>query len=191
MTTVEPTLSSDHFCVRCGLHLAKPPSHRGHKEVRRLASIDIEAFKNDLLADLPLHPSAEQLCRVLRSKLDEHAPLTRRLVSDRPPSPWYNAVGPELQDAKRERRRAEEQWRVSHLTVHREVFQAARNHVILIVDCAKSAFYSSKVLACSTVKQLFSIKNNILGKVKSSPLPSNFNVQELPQKFADFFSRQR
>ena len=68
------------------------------------------------------------------------------------------------------------------------MFQAARNYVTSIVDCAKSAFYSSKVLACSTVKQLFSVTNNILGKVNSSPLPSNFNAQELYQKFADFFS---
>ena len=47
------------------------------------------------LANLPLQPSAEQLCHVLQAVLDQHAPLKRRLVSDRPPSPWYNAVGPE------------------------------------------------------------------------------------------------
>ena len=189
-TTVEPTLSSDHVCVKCELHLIKPPTTRVYREVRKLASLDMEAFKNDLSADLPLQPSAEQLCRVLQAVLDRHAPLIRRLVSDRPPSPWYNAVGPELRDAKRERRRAEEQWRATHLTVHREIFQAARNYVTFIVDCAKTTFYSSKVLACSTVKQLFSLTNNILGKVNSSPLPSNFSAQDLPQKFADFFTKK-
>ena len=119
--------------------------------------------------------------------LDRHAPLKRRLVHDHQSSPWYNAVGPELQDAKRERRRAEAQWRTTGLIVHREIFQAARNRVVSIVDTAKSAFYSSKVLACSTVKQLFSATNDIIGKVKSSPVPSIFCAQELPQKFADFF----
>ncbi|XP_070212567.1 uncharacterized protein [Littorina saxatilis] len=187
-TSVEPSLSSDHYCVTCTLDFAKPPSPRVYREVRRLASMDVEAFKADFLADLPSLPSAEQLFRVLRAILDTHAPSTRRLVSNRPPSPWYSGVGPELQDAKRERRGAERQWRATGLTVHRQVFQAARNRVIAIVDHAKSAFFSSKILACTSVKQLFSVTNDILGKVTCPPLPTMFSVHELPQKFADFFT---
>ena len=57
-----------------------------------------------------------------------------------------------------------------------------------IVHRAKSAFFSSKILVCTTAKQLFSVANNILGKVNTSPLPTEYSVHEHPQKFADFFT---
>jgi hypothetical protein len=57
-----------------------------------------------------------------------------------------------------------------------------------IVHRAKSAFFSSQILACTTTKQLFGVANNILGKVSTSPLPTVFSVHELPQKFADYFT---
>ena len=137
---------------------------------------------------MPSEPTADELFRVLRSTLDKHAPVTRRLVIDRPHSPWYNSVGPELLKAKRERRKVEKRWRTSGLTVHRQIFQQTRNKVTDIVHRAKSAFFSSKILACTTAKQLFSVANNILGKVNTSPLPTKYSVHELPQKFADFFT---
>ncbi|WP_294078730.1 hypothetical protein, partial [Thiolapillus sp.] len=52
---------------------------------------------------------------------------------------------------------------------------------------AKISFYSTKILASNTSRQLFSITNSLLGKVKSSPLPSSIPLSELPQRFSDFF----
>ena len=52
---------------------------------------------------------------------------------------------------------------------------------------AKISFYSTKILASNTSRQLFSITNSFLGKVKSSPLPSSIPLSELPQRFSDFF----
>eukprot|EP00745_Piridium_sociabile_P040659 TRINITY_DN786_c0_g1_i8.p1 TRINITY_DN786_c0_g1~~TRINITY_DN786_c0_g1_i8.p1 ORF type:complete len:1132 (+),score=124.07 TRINITY_DN786_c0_g1_i8:119-3397(+) len=187
-TAVDQTLSSDHHCVTCHLNLSKPPTARVYREVRRLTSIDIETFKADLRTDLPSEPTPDQLSTVLRAVLDRHAPPTRRPISNRPPSPWYNAVGPELLEAKQERRRAERHWRSTRLTIYKQIFQTARNCVTDIVDNAKSRFYSSKILACTTAKQLFTFTNNLLGKVNSSPLPIVFSVHELPQKFSDFFT---
>ena len=188
LTSVDHNLSSDHFCVSCSLNLSKPSIPRAYRQVRRLASLDMAAFKISLQAGMPSQPTADELFHVLRSTLDKHAPVARRLVSDRPHSPWYNSVGPELLKAKRERRKAEKRWRISGLTVHRQFFQLTRNKVTDIVHRAKSAFFSSKILACTTAKQLFSVANNILGKVKTSPLPTEYSVHELPQKFADFFT---
>ena len=188
LTSVDHNLSSDHFCVSCSLNLSKPPIPRANRQVRRLASLDMAAFKISLQAGMPSEPTADELFHVLRSTLDKHAPVARRLVSDRPHSPWYNSVGPELLKAKRERRKAEKRWRTSGLTVHRQIFQLTRNKVTDIVHHAKSAFFSSKILACTTAKQLFSVANNILGKVNTSPLPTEYSVHELLQKFADFFT---
>ena len=57
-------------------------------------------------------------------------------------------VGPQLLEAKRERRPAERQWIKSCLTVHKLVFQTANSAVNTI--SAKTAYYSTKILACST-----------------------------------------
>ena len=177
MSTPRHTLAEESWLTR-----------RQDRYVISLASLDMAAFKISLQAGMPSEPTADQLFHVLRSTLDKHAPVTRRLVSDRPHSPWYNSVGPELLKAKRERRKAEKRWRTSGLTVHRQIFQQTRNKVTDIVHRAKSAFFSSKILSCSTAKQSFSVANNILGKVNTSPLPTEYSVHELPQKFADFFT---
>ena len=90
--------------------------------------------------------------------------------------------------AKRERRRAERQSRASGLTVHRQIYQAARNAVTSIVDNAKCVFYSSKIIACTSSKQLFTVTNNLLGKLNCTSLPTVFPLHELPQMFSDFFA---
>ena len=165
----------------------KPSIPRTYRQVRRLSSLDMAAFKISLQAGMPSEPTAGELFHGLHSTLDKHAPVARRLIIDRTHSPWYNSVGPELLKAKRERRKAEKRWRTSGLTVHRQIFQLTRNKVTDIVHRAKSAFFSSKIFACTTAKQLFSVANNILGKVNTS-LPTEYSVHELPQKFADFFT---
>ena len=113
----------------------------------------------DLLVDpaLSSRPSADQLFLSLRTALDRHALVTRRLILNRPPSPWYSAVGPELLELKRERRRAKRKWRATNLHVDRQVFQAAKNRVTSLVQRAKSLYFSSEILTCTTSKQLLSV----------------------------------
>ena len=112
------------------------------------------------------------------------------MVSHRPPSPWFSLVGPQLLEAKRERRRAERQWIKSGLTVHKLIFQTANSVVNAIVHSAKTAHYNTKILACSTSKQLHNITNTLLGQSESSPLPSTVHPSHLPQAFADFFANK-
>ena len=47
--------------------------------------------------------------------------------------------------------------------------------------------YSSKIDICSTTKQLFSVSDELLGKAKTTSLPSNIPIADLPQRFCDFF----
>ena len=187
-STVDNNLASDHYAITCELAISRPSIPKIYKEVRKISAIDIEAFKADLTTAIPSEPSAHQLTSALRATLDKHAPMSRRLISDRSQCQWYNTVGPELSEAKQERRRAERRWRATGLTVHREIFQSTRNRVTEIVHQAKTLFYSSQILVCNTAKQLFNITNSLLGKVCVSPLPSTFQAEELPQKFLEFFN---
>jgi hypothetical protein len=187
-STVDNNLASDHYAVKCELDITRPAVPKTYKEVRKISAIDIEAFKSDLITVIPSEPSACQLTSALRATLDKHAPSSKRLISDRSLCQWYNTVGPELLEAKQERRKAERRWRTTGLTVHREIYQTARNHVTDIVHQAKTLFYSSKILACNTSKQLFNVTNSLLGKVSCLNLPTIFQIKELPQKFLEFFN---
>ena len=185
--TVDQNLASDHFAVNCVLYISRPNLPKQFRDVRNLKSINLSEFKKDLVSAMPAAPSALQLNSVLRATLDRHAPASRRLVTHRTNTEWFSSVGPELTAAKQERRRAERRWRATGLTVHRQIFQKARDRVTEIVHNAKSVFYSAKILACDTAKKLFNTTNNILGKVASNTLPTLYQLCELPQKFSDFF----
>ena len=52
---------------------------------------------------------------------------------------------------------------------------------------ARKLHYSSKIDICSTTKQLFAVSDELLGKAKTTPLPSNIPIADLPQRFCDFF----
>ena len=97
----------------------------------------------------------------------QHAPATQRKVSSRPPSPWFCAVGPQLLEAKRERRRAERLSLKSRLEVHKQIFpfrlqtrqqnSATRKCIVQHQDLSS--------------KQLFSITNTLLSKSNTSSQP--------------------
>ena len=67
------------------------------------------------------------------------------------------------------------------------MFRSACKLVSKIVQQAKSTFFNTKILACISSKQLFSITNTLLGKSKTSSLPSPIPSALLPQRFCDFF----
>ena len=163
---INQTLPSDHFCLLAHLHLSRPLPQKVYVQARNFMAIDMAVFNSDLLTRLALAPpfAADGLHQTLTDLLNQHAPASTRLVSHRPPSLWFSLVGPQLLEAKRERRRAERQWIKSGLTVHKLIFQTANSAVNVIVHSAKTAYYNSKILACSTSKQLHNITNSLLGK---------------------------
>ena len=174
------------------LHLSRPLPQKVYVQARNFTAVDMAIFNSDLSTRLALAPpsSADGLHQTLTGLLIQHAPASTRLVSHRPPSPWFSLVGPQLLEAKRERRRAERQWIKSGLTVHRLIFQTANSALNAIVHSAKTAYYNTNILACSTSKQLHNITNTLLGKSESSPLPFTVHPSHLPRAFADFFANK-
>jgi hypothetical protein len=157
--------------------------------VRNLSSIDIDSFKRDLNTRLSEHHNVDQMFLILKDTLDKHAPASQRRIRDRSSCSWYNCIGPELREAKRQRRQAERKWRRTGLVIDRQLYQAARNRVTELVHNAKSSFYSSKISNCETTKQLYKVTNALLGKSQdhTSPSPSTFPSSNLAQSFSEFF----
>ena len=182
-------MCSDHYAVLVQLKISVPPKPPRYVETRHLASINLEAFRVDLRASLQLlsSPSADKFHSVLQDVLDHHAPILRRKISNGPPSPWFSAVASQVLDAKQERRRAERKWLKTKLEIHKQLLRIANNLVNEIVQHAKAAYFSAKIVACTSTKQLFSVTDALMGRFKSTPLPSTICSSDLPQSFCDYF----
>ena len=113
-----------------------------------------------------------------------HAPLVTRRVTNRPSAPWGTDA---VVLAKNELRRTERQWRSSRLVVHKEIFTKQRATYTSCVRSAKKRYLNEKISSSTSSKQLYAVTNQLLGKAKSSPLPSNIPHPELPDRFCHFF----
>eukprot|EP00745_Piridium_sociabile_P027300 TRINITY_DN439_c0_g1_i27.p1 TRINITY_DN439_c0_g1~~TRINITY_DN439_c0_g1_i27.p1 ORF type:complete len:1128 (+),score=135.82 TRINITY_DN439_c0_g1_i27:139-3522(+) len=189
---VSDALASDHYCVLGSLNVRRPQPPQVFRKVRNNRAIDRTSFGADLLQCLTAASdvTADTLDTCMRSVLDQHAPVTQRKVSSRKSAPWYSAVATDLRAAKQKRRQVERQWRKSGLTVHEQMFAAAKKAVTIIVSKAKSSFFNLKIAACNTSKELYSITDQLLAKVRTSPLPSIFPVSDLPSRFSAYFTNK-
>ena len=121
----------------------------------------------------------------LRKLIDAIAPTKTRTITIRPESEWYNES---IREAKQTRRQAERLWRKTSLVVHREMYVEKRDMVNALIDQEKTNHYQS-IIADNhgNTKQLFSVVHLLLGKSKTTPLPSNKSASELCSLFGDFF----
>ena len=91
----------------------------------KLRSLDRDVFiqdiKNSALFKSESTDKVSELAicydNTLRSLLDKHPPLKKRVVTVRPYSPWYSD---DIRLAKAKRRRLESHWRRTRLTVDRK-----------------------------------------------------------------------
>ena len=186
---------SDHFAIFGQIAISKPASAKRVVTSRNLRAIDRDQLNADFSAlsslnmnNLTVDSLINTYNDTLRFTLDQHAPLATRSVKDRPSAPWLTT---EVRNARRERRRAERRWRKTKLSVHEQVYIDARNETIKHITAAKKEYYASKIDSDGfSTKQLFNVSSELLGKSKSSALPSNIPADELPDKFCQFFSNK-
>ena len=124
---------------------------------RKLKSIDTQCLKSDisestLCSDPSIiqdHLTTGELDALVRryqdtltSVIDHHAPTKTRIIVARPKVSWYNE---EIDKAKRARRKAERIWRRTRSLSDLKTFKMKRNHVVFLMNQAKSAFYTEFV----------------------------------------------
>ena len=87
---------SDHCAVHCNLRVQKLHFTKKKVYYRKLCSLDIESFNENILTSplledqaIKLNALVDQYDNVLRSLLDLHAPLKRRKVTLPPSAPRY------------------------------------------------------------------------------------------------------
>ena len=121
---------------------------------------------------------------VMGNVLDRHAPMKTRLVTARSSAPWITA---EVQEAKQRRRAAERKWRTSQHPDDKHHYCNCIDIVRDTIIINKRKYYTDKINNCKNSKTLFSIFNEMNGKLETSPLPRDIPKEDLPDVFANYF----
>ena len=193
---VDDPVISDHYAVGCTISLSKTVFERKEIHYRKLKSIDISQFREDLASCPLLKPgcsrdlstSVHQYDSVLTALLDKHAPLRKRVLILRPNAAWYTN---EIREEKTKRRKLERRWRASQLAVDRQFFVDQCKLVNKCIVDAKVAYYSG-IIADNQLdpKKLFSTVNKLLHRQSEGRLPTSDNVSTLTTAFADYFTEK-
>jgi hypothetical protein len=189
--TVDGNVISDHSPVMFRMPIAKPQPQSKTITFRRLKAIDPLAMRADIMnSDLVKHPSdnltdlMDQYDTILGSILDKHAPTMTKKVVIRPDKQWYND---DIRNEKQIKRQLERKWRKTHNDSDKKAFQDQCIRVNEKVTATKETFFSEKIANCSDQKQMFSEINSLLHRNCDSPLPDHDSLEELVEKFSDYF----
>ena len=83
--------------------------------------------------------------------IDKHAPEITKRVAIRPKNvPW---ITEKIKLAQTERRKMERKWRLTRLTVHRELFTDQRDYVTTLCREAKQEYNLEKIGDCGSDPQ--------------------------------------
>jgi hypothetical protein len=188
-TSVDENLKSDHNAIVCKLNIPKPQNLPITFSFRKIRNINATSFKSDISTSLSPNCSISAYNETLCKVLDRHAPLCTHTTKRKESTPWFKAIADQFYPLRRQRRRAERAWRKSgFLSVFKQIYETIKRKLTDLVDSAKVAYFSSKIQASKTCKELYSNFNKLTGKTNESPLPSNYEISDLPSVFSDYFS---
>ena len=132
------------------LGLSRPGLSVKTTTYRKIKSINLDSFHSVIqassLCDDKQFATADHLdayaCEytaTLSALLDRHAPLKTRRRETRPIVPWYNET---IDQAKRDRKKAERKWRKKKAADDLLDFKSKRNHVTHLMSKPRWDFYS-------------------------------------------------
>ena len=189
------SLLTDHHAVEFSMRLSKPDSVKQVIQYRSLRKINHNELRCDMRQlSVVTHPDdslpalVNQFNSDLSKFLDKHAPLTSRSLPIRPFSPWYDD---QIIAAKQERRRRESQWRISKLTVHRQLYIEQRQLVMKLLRTKRMEFHGNQAKENpSNARVIFSTANKLLQRNIEKPLPKYKSTSELAEEFSAFFANK-
>ena len=185
-------LPSDHSSLHFDLMYSPPQQTSTARTSRKISSVNIEDVKDKLSPLISLLPSddksatymADNYNTLLRSVIDDLAPLVTKYRPNKQRAPWYTF---ELLDERRKLRRLERQLKSTGLVVHKDIFKAARSAYVDKLRETQAAYHREKIQNADQ-KSLFTVIDDIIGnkRVVTSILP-DIEHSKLPDVFAEFF----
>ena len=192
---VQNPLISDHSAIHFTLDISPPPPLRKEFVCRKLKGINLQMWRSDVaeaFSNISEDTGLEELTSLYNTKLhdmlDQHAPEQKKTLTVKAYSPWYTE---EIRNEIRIRGSLERQWKISKLTVHKEMYRHQRNHVTNRIAHAKCEYYSQNfVESTKNPRDLYKTVNTLLNKATVSTFPTVFPEELLPGKFAEFFKEK-
>ena len=120
----------------------------------------------------------------MKGLADSHAPEREHIITVRPHLPWYT---PDIDDAKKHRRKLEKQWKQSKLQVHYDMLKTQRNQVTLLISQSKREYLTNAITNANDQKELFRIAKAFMFKHKVRKLPSSSSDLDLANRFSRYF----
>ena len=121
------------------------------------------------------------------SVLNKFAPLKTKLTLLRPAAPWINLI---VKAQKQIRRKAERVYRKTKLTIHKQIYNYQKNKTIKVINEEKKKYITERISNSANSKQLYSIFNDLTSNKKVLTLPSDTAIENLPNKFNQFFTEK-
>ena len=186
------TLFSDHAVVTCHLTTERPKSTAKQIIYRKLKSIDMNHFIDDIGTSLLCLNPPEDLDALvncynstLSSVLNQHAPLQSRSIPIRSRAPWFND---NIKNGKREKRKAERRWRSSRKDSDLSLFKSKRNRMLVLINNARQEYYSNLVAEnCHNQAKLFRVSKTLLNLQADNMLPPHDNASSLAHEMGEYF----
>ena len=183
-------MMSDHNWVHSTISHEKPAWPVKELSFRKLRNINHDKFEADIMSSAlvtnsssEIEAMAEQYQDTLSNLLDQHAPLTTKIIKVRNMVPWYND---EIKQAKRTRRQLES---LTKFPCDHDRFKKQRKIVSQTLQSVKSNYYHTKITECGRdSKSLYSVMNSVLDRGSISSLPSICSVKEIVDSFSTFFT---
>ena len=178
---------SDFVSDHCPLH-ATITCTRHHPERKKityrcLKNINSDRLSNDI-SNIDFKIDSDDVDLIVdnynsafSSLLDTHAPLKSEHVISRDLQPW-----------KREKRKSEQIWRKTKLTVHLEIYRALCLKLKTLIHDSKEKCFQKKISDCGgDQNELFRIVNSLLGRGKQAIYPKHTDSSSLASVFNNYF----
>ena len=186
---------SDHYLINFEMAFTSTSVGQKISTSREIKSIDQTAFANEVQHQLNTQDinriNAEECIdiyhNILKTTLDNHAPLKSKVTSDRPKLPWYSD---EIWEAIHRHCKAERVWKNDISNKDKFLnFYRLRRQVTNLLNESECTYYKNTLQeAKSNYRKMFTICNSLLGWNTSFPLPPGHSDSELAECFNIFFT---
>ena len=182
-----------HHCeVSCRLNILKPSYTRVTKEFRSVKNLDIQEMDNDIdtlpeqiISSDDIKELSIRYQEGLDSLVEKFMPLKKSVVKICHKYPWFSE---EISHLKKALRLLERRWCKDKTTENWTEYKNLRNIYNHRLRAAKRFKLSKMINECgNNIGQLYRIIDSVTGRNEDNPMPGNISMEELTEKFADFF----
>jgi hypothetical protein len=187
---------SDHALITFTLELLNTnKSQRKTINFRKYADINATVVNETISpylvgADLDFMSATELVTfyeKTASEVVNKLCPLIEKVIIVKDNMPWFDSS---ILALRRIRRQAEKLWRNTRTENSRYEYVQARRAVVDAIKVTKTNYYRDKVNSCNgDQRKLWNTLSNLMGKNRSSPLPSGDDFT-LAKDFSTFFGNK-